>query len=247
MIKLLNILESIDLDSISNVKSFKDLPPNLVLISKRGSTRNIYKYNNNYVLKIAKNKKGLEQNKNEVENLIKYNSSLFPKLEKYDKENYRYIVVEKVNDFKTGKDFYKSMFPEFEDVFIKFKDFYDKHHQIYFIPDYRDHEFNLYTNEIFPSYLTDKPIDFISKTEFDTLHNQNKNLFNTNRKKFYSLADKDQVITFMTSKDINNILDKNINAQNIKKLYKSGYYSSDLHWKNFGYVGDQLKMIDLGI
>jgi hypothetical protein len=248
MIKLLDILENVNLDVISNIKSFKDMPSNLKLISSRGTTRNVYEYDDNYVLKIAKNNKGIEQNKKEIENLIKYDSSLFPKLKKYDKENYRYLVVEKVNDFKTGKDFYKNMFPEFENIYSKFREFYNEYHQTYNIPDYsKSTKFNLYTNQIIPAYLKDKPIYFISKTEFDKLYIQNKNLFSTDREKFYSLAPKEKTINFLTSEEINNILDKNINAKNIKKLYKSGYPSQDLHWKNFGYINNQLKIIDLGL
>jgi hypothetical protein len=248
MIKLTDILENINLDDISKAKSFKEIPLNLNLISSRGTTRNVYEYNDKYILKIAKNNKGIEQNKKEIENLTKYNSPLFPQLKKYDKENYRYVMVEKVNDFKTGKDFYKNMFPEFEDIYLNFRKFYDKYHQTYNIPDYNaGTKFNFYTNELFKSYLKDESIYFISRIEFVKLYNQNKDLFSSNRRKFYSLAPENQTIVFMTSEDINNILNNNINAQSMKELYKSGYYSSDLHWKNFGYVDKQLKIIDLGL
>jgi hypothetical protein len=56
----------------------------------------------------------------------------------------------------------------------------------------------------------------------------------------------DQRITFMTYEEMNNLLDNNY-VKEIKKLINQGYKPNDLHWGNFGYKDNQLKILDLGL
>lgn len=250
MVKLLHILEDIDLDSISASKSFKDLPPNLKLISQRGKTRNVYEYNDKYVLKIAKNKKGLEQNKNEVEVLNKYDSPLFPKLEKYDNKNYRYIVIEKVNDFKNYSSFYKFTYPNIDIIYNKLLDFYDKNKNKYSIPDYVFfNKKDTYSHTILNKYYDKKDIVFMTKEENKKIWDKyiKKGIYSVDTDEIENQVSPDQRITFMTYKEMDDLLGNNSNVKELKKLIDQGYKLNDTHWKNFGYKNNQLKILDLGI
>lgn len=250
MIKLLDILEDINLDSISNSKSFKDLPPNLKLLSKRGTTRDVYEYNNNYVLKVAKNKKGLEQNKKEVEILNKYNSPLFPKLEKYDNKNYKYIVIEKVNDFKNYASFYKFVYPKIDIIYKKLLDFYNKNKDEYAIPTYIYLDKKVtYSYLILDNYYDKKDIFFITRKENNKIWDKLKKsgISSIDQDEFLNQSPPDQRIIFMTYEEIDNLLGDNNNVKELKKLISQGYEPNDLHWRNFGYKDDQLKILDLGI
>ena len=83
-------------DDFKNIKSFK----NRLLYCKEtlgkpignGSSRIVWNINNNIILKIAKNKKGLEQNRTECNQPI---NELFTKIYEYDNLSYQWIIAEK--------------------------------------------------------------------------------------------------------------------------------------------------------
>ena len=227
MIKFLDILkEEINLDDISNAP-FSKLPPGLNLISKRGSSRDVYDYNDNYVLKIAKNDKGINQNKKEVEILSKINSPLITKLKKYDEKKYKYIVVEKVNDFKNAIQFFKFIFPNIDILYKKILDFYYQQKNnfsnisdIWDIPDNRKSD--VYDRIIEDTWLQGKDLQFKNKKTGEIMFN-------------------------ITYDELDNMLKDNQNAKDLKKIYDMGLGSEDFHWRNFGYKDSQLKILDLGI
>ena len=227
MIKLIDILkEEINLDDISNAP-FSKLPPELNLISKRGSARNVYDYNDKYVLKIAKNSKGIYQNKKEIETLSKINSPLLPELKKYDKKNYKYIVIEKINDFKDASQFFKFIFPDIDTLYKKILDFYYQQKNgfsntadIWDIPD--NSKKDVYEYIIEDTWLQGKDLQFKNKQT-------------------------DEIMFNITYDELDNILKDNQNAKDLKKIYDMGLGSEDFHWRNFGYKDSQLKMLDLGI
>lgn len=227
MIKLTNILEDVNLDDISKSKSFKDLPSGLKLISSRGTTRNVYEYNNKYVLKIAKNNKGIEQNKKEIENLTKYDSPLFPELKKYDEKNYRYVVIEKVNDFKKHMQFYEFVYPDIDILYKKIRNFYYKQlsEKGYNTSDIYDIAYNpkwsIYF-DIVRHWYYDEDIQYKNK-------------------------ETGEIMFTITTEELENILGNNQNARDLKNIIREKRFGKDLHWKNFGYVGNQLKIIDLGV
>lgn len=66
-----------------------------------GSSRAVFALDDNRVLKIAKNQFGLEQNQNEVEiwNTLKNGSKVLTAIYDYDKENYKWVVHERVKMF----------------------------------------------------------------------------------------------------------------------------------------------------
>lgn len=68
-----------------------------------GSSRKVFDLNNGYVIKIAKNKAGIEQNKNEYKISISDNTALFAKV-MYASENYEFIIMEKAK--KVSNIFY---------------------------------------------------------------------------------------------------------------------------------------------
>jgi hypothetical protein len=227
MIKLIDILkEEINLDDISNAP-FSKLPPELNLISKRGSARNVYDYNDKYVLKIAKNSKGIYQNKKEIETLSKINSPLLPELKKYDKKNYKYIVIEKINDFKDASQFFKFIFPDIDTLYKKILDFYYQQKNgfsntadIWDIPD--NSKKDVYEYIIEDTWLQGKDLQFKNKQT-------------------------DEIMFNITYDELNNMLKDNQNAKDLKELYDMGLGIKDFHWRNFGYKDSQLKMLDLGI
>jgi len=226
MIKLIDILKEINLDDISN-SPFSKLPPGLSLISKRGSARNVYDYNDKYVLKIAKNDKGIYQNKKEIEILSKIKSPLLPELKKYDEKNYKYIVIERINDFKNATQFFKFIFPDIDILYKKILDFYYQQRNelsntsdIWDIPG--NSKKDVYEHIIEDTWLQGKDLQFENRQTGEIMFN-------------------------ITYNELNNMLKNNQNAKDLKELYNMGLGTRDFHWRNFGYKNSQLKMLDLGI
>jgi hypothetical protein len=248
MIKLIDLLKEIDLDSISDAP-FSKLPPGLKLISQRGTTRNIYEYNKDYILKIAKNNKGIEQNKEEIKNLTKYISPLFPKLKSYDDRNYKYIVVEKVNDFKSYNEFYKFIFPNIEKIAKKFIQFANEYRSKYTIPDSIGLEKSTVYYFILKAWLHKEDIIFITKEENKKIWDKytKKGIYNVDDNELINQTPPNQRITFMTYDELNKELNTTDSTNLLKQLIDDGFKVTDWHWKNFGYKDNQLKLIDLGL
>lgn len=246
MIKLIDILKEIDLDAISN-SSFSKLPPGLNLISNRGTTRDVYEYNDKYVIKIAKNSKGISQNHQEVEVLTKYNSPLFPKLKKYDEKKYKYIVIEKVNDFKNEKSFYEFTYPNIDMIYKKVLNFFKKNPQ--YVSEY-DLTIPIpkayYYHVIIPYYLNQ---DIIGVTKEAAKRIWDETASKAAGAPFsidhFTQSTPDERVTIIPHKELTQLLDTP-NTQELKKIYKQKIIQ-DLHWKNFGYQNNQLKILDLGL
>ena len=64
-----------------------------------GSSRKVFNLNNGYVVKIAKNNAGIEQNKAEVSISNKDKSGIFAKVVQFA-QNYEYIVMRKAHKIK---------------------------------------------------------------------------------------------------------------------------------------------------
>jgi len=247
MIKLIDILkEEINLDAISNAPSSK-LPPGLSLISNRGTTRDVYEYNDKYVIKIAKNSKGISQNHQEVEVLTKYNSPLFPKLKKYDEKNDKYIVIEKVNDFKNEKSFYEFTYPNIDIIYKKVLSFFKKNPQYTSVNDLTIPRPKAYYYHIIIPYYLKQDIIGVTKEA-------KKRIWDETTKKaagapfsldFFTQSTPDERIIIIPYKELTQFLDTP-NTQELKKIYKQKIVQ-DLHWKNFGYQNNQLKILDLGL
>jgi hypothetical protein len=245
--KLLNetpsLKEEINLDDISNTP-FSKLPPGLNLISKRGSSRNVYDYNDKYVLKIAKNNKGIHQNKKEIEILSKINSPLIPELKKYDEENYKYIVIEKVNDFKNYNQFMKFIFPNIENVIKKFIQFINQYKNEYDILSFISLDKPTMYYFILKYWLDKKDFSYVETTTSKKLKND---LSTYTRDDIINKSSPDKHITFMTYNELNKELNPTNSTNLLRQLIDDGFELRDWGWRNFGYKGDQLKLIDLGL
>lgn len=67
-----------------------------------GSSRTVYAIDDNKVLKIAKNRKGVAQNEAEYNSSNGYMGYLFPKVYEYDKNNLQWIVCERARKVKVA-------------------------------------------------------------------------------------------------------------------------------------------------
>ena len=106
-------------EDFKNIKSFK----NRLLYCKQklgkpignGSSRIVWNINNNIILKLAKNKKGLEQNRTECNQPI---NELFTKIYEYDNINYQWIIAEKA--YKLTEDLTEQILKIPYDIFEDF-------------------------------------------------------------------------------------------------------------------------------
>jgi hypothetical protein len=92
-----------DLNHISESKFGKEKVNSPKLGS--GFTRKVYDYDNDSVLKIAKNADGIQANKQEFYNHQNIDSPLIPKIIEHDTKNHKWSLHEKVKPFKSKKQY----------------------------------------------------------------------------------------------------------------------------------------------
>ena len=71
-----------------------------------GSSREVYDLNNGYVVKVAKNRAGIEQNKTEYRIYSKDNTGIFAKIVQVS-DNYEYVVMKKARKVKRIEEVWK--------------------------------------------------------------------------------------------------------------------------------------------
>lgn len=113
-----NLLEQ-EMSSIFSMEKFKSLIPReqmeyaldtLQILSNEGGGRVVFDLGENKVLKVARDNKsylnGVSQNKKELAQYPKLKQlNIVPEIFDYDKDNFNWIIAEKVSVFSTDKDF----------------------------------------------------------------------------------------------------------------------------------------------
>lgn len=123
-----------------------------------GSSRIVWQIDNNRVLKLAKNRKGIAQNEAEYENCQDYYiGHLFAQVFDYDNENFWWIIAEKcrkptTNDFKK---IYGLSYEKFAQLCIKFGNVYKRNYQSLPTPTEEEYDFFMENCPDWYSYITD--------------------------------------------------------------------------------------------
>ena len=123
-----------------------------------GSSRIVWQIDNNRVLKLAKNRKGIAQNEAEYGNCQDYYMGhLFAQVFDYDKENFLWIIAENCRKPKNSdfKKLYGLSYKEFANLAIKFGNVYKRNSRLLETPTEEEYDFFMENCPDWCSYITD--------------------------------------------------------------------------------------------